>query len=111
MAGLDPATHQKNRRMRKGYVYLLASKPYGTLYIGVTHSLADRIYAHRIGTGSTFTRKYKVTRLVWWEEHQLLTDAIQRETNMKKWKRDWKIDLVNARNPKWLDLYETGGMP
>jgi len=97
--------------MRKGYVYLLASKPYGTLYIGVTSNLAERVYAHRIGKGSSFTRKYEVTRLVWWEEHELVAAAIQRETNMKKWRRGWKIDLVNARNPKWLDLYETGGMP
>lgn len=97
--------------MRKGYVYLLASKPYGTLYIGVTNNLADRIFAHRIGKGSEFTRKYNVTRLVWWEEHQLVAAAIQSETNMKKWKRDWKIDLVNASNPDWLDLYETDALP
>jgi len=97
--------------MSKGYVYLLASKPFGTLYIGVTSNLAERVHAHRIGKGSSFTRKYGVTRLVWWEEHDLIVAAIQRETNMKKWKRDWKIDLVNATNPNWLDLYETGGMP
>jgi putative endonuclease len=97
--------------MRKGYVYMLASKPYGTLYIGVTNNLAERVYAHRIGKASKFTTKYEVTRLVWWEEHDLVADAIRRETNLKRWKRDWKIDLVNLTNPKWLDLYETGAMP
>ena len=97
--------------MRKGYVYLLASKPYGTLYVGVTSNLAERVHAHRIGKGSHFTRKYHVTRLVWWEEHELVTDAIQRETSMKKWKRDWKIDLVNERNPNWIDLFEIGNVP
>ena len=97
--------------MRKGYVYLLASKPYGTLYIGVTDNLPERIFAHREGRASKFTKKYKVTRLMWWEEHELVVVAIQRETSMKRWKRDWKIDLVNKTNPKWLDLYENGGMP
>ncbi|MEJ1967274.1 MAG: GIY-YIG nuclease family protein [Rhizomicrobium sp.] len=76
--------------MRKGYVYLLASKPYGTLYIGVTNNLSERVHAHRIGRGCDFTRKYNVTRLVWWEVHDLVVTAIQRETNMKRWKRDWK---------------------
>ena len=97
--------------MRKGCVYLLASKPYGTLYIGVTSNLAERAHTHRIGKASHFTRKYRVTRLVWWEEHALIADAIQRETNMKKWKRDWKIDLVSERNPNWLDLFEVGDIP
>ena len=72
--------------MRKGYVYMLASKPYGTLYIGVTNNLAERVYAHRIGKASRFTTKHKVTRLVWWEEHDLVADAIRRETNLKRWK-------------------------
>src|SRR5579863_5618289 len=97
--------------MRKGYVYLLASKPYGTLYVGVTNNLYARILAHRDGRASEFTRKYKVTRLVWWEEHDLVASAIQRETNIKRWKRNWKIDLINQFNPNWLDLYESGGMP
>jgi len=97
--------------MRRGYVYILASKPYGTLYIGVTNNLSERIYAHRIGKGCNFTRRYKVARLVWWEDHPLVVDAIQRETSMKRWKRDWKIELINKTNPQWLDLYETGGMP
>ena len=110
MAGLDPANHKKIT-LRKGYVYLLANQPYGTLYIGVTSNLSERFHSHRIGKASSFTQKYRVMRLVWWEEHARVTDAIQRESTMKKWKRDWKIDLVNATNPKWLDLYEAGDMP
>ena len=90
---------------------MLASKPYGTLYIGVTNNLAERVYAHRRGKASKFTSRYKVAQLVWWEEHQFVADAIQRETNMKRWKRDWRIDLVNLTNPRWLDLYENGHMP
>ena len=93
--------------MRHGYVYILASKPYGTLYIGVTNSLARRVYEHREGTASQFTKRYGVTRLVWFEAHETVPRAIQRETGLKRWKRDWKIDLVNALNPEWRDLYET----
>ena len=97
--------------MRKGYVYLLASKPFGTLYFGVTNNLPVRILAHRQGRASSFTKKYRVTRLVWWEEHELVATAIQRETSIKRWKRDWKIDLINESNPNWLDLNESGRMP
>jgi putative endonuclease len=93
--------------MRHGYVYILASKPYGTLYIGVTNNLARRVYEHRKGTASQFTKRYGVTRLVWFEAHETVPHAIQRETSLKRWKRDWKIDLVNALNPEWRDLYET----
>ena len=90
-----------------GFVYILASKPYGTLYTGVARHLSSRLYAHRIGQGSAFTKKYGVTRLVWYEEHQSIGQAIQRETSIKRWKRDWKINLVEAQNPHWVDLYPT----
>jgi putative endonuclease len=93
--------------MRFGYVYILASRPYGTLYIGVTNDIARRVYEHRQGTASKFTKKYSVTRLVWFEEWQTVPDAIQRETSLKRWNRDWKIDLINRANPEWRDLYET----
>ena len=92
--------------MRFGYVYILASKPYGTLYIGVTNDIARRVYEHREGTASKFTKKYGVTRLVWFEEWQTVPDAIQRETSLNRWRRDWKIDLINKTNPEWRDLYE-----
>ena len=97
--------------MRRGYVYMLANKPYGTLYTGVTSTLPERIHQHRLGIASDFTKKYGVTKLMWWEEHERMGTAIQRETSIKRWKRNWKIDLINKTNPKWLDLYETGGMP
>jgi putative endonuclease len=77
-----------------GFLYILASKPYGTLYIGVTSNLLARVHAHREGRGCTFTKKYKVTRLVLVEEYQTIGEAIQRETSLKRWKRDWKIELI-----------------
>jgi putative endonuclease len=102
-----PPVDQMTWSMRHGYVYMLASKPFGTLYIGVTNDLARRIWEHRNGYGSKFVTKYGVTRLVWFEQHETVTAAIQRETSMKRWKRDWKIDLINAVNPEWRDLAET----
>ena len=89
-----------------GLVYILASKPYGTLYIGVTSNLPARIYAHREGRGSSFTRKYKVSRLVLVEEYATVPEAIQRETSLKRWKRAWKVALIEKSNPRWDDLYE-----
>ena len=93
--------------MPQGHVYILASKRNGTLYIGVTNNLAARIFSHREGRGSAFTRKYKVKMLVWYETYDMFTDAIQRETNLKRWKRDWKLALIEKTNPSWQDLYET----
>jgi putative endonuclease len=92
--------------MRVGYVYILASKPYGTLYIGVTNDIDRRVFQHREGTASRFTKRYGVTRLVWFEVWPTVPEAIQRETSLKRWKRDWKIDLVNKTNPEWRDLYQ-----
>jgi len=73
-----------------GFVYILASKRNGTLYIGITSDLFGRIQAHREGRGSEFCKKYGVTRLVYFEEYPLYADAIRRETNLKRWKRVWK---------------------
>jgi putative endonuclease len=87
------------------YVYLLASDVRGTLYIGVTNSLLFRIAQHRAGKGSVFTRKYQVRRLVWFEEHGDINDAIQREKSLKRYQRDWKFNLVERDNPHWDDLY------
>jgi putative endonuclease len=86
--------------------YILASKPYGTLYIGVTNDIDRRVFQHREGTASRFTKRYGVTRLVWFEVWPTVPEAIQRETSLKRWKRDWKIDLVNKTNPEWRDLYQ-----
>ena len=86
-------------------VYILANKPYGTLYIGVTSNLIARVAQHNSGEGSVFTRKYKIDRLVWYETGDWYDGARQREKAMKHWRRDWKIDLINRSNPTWRDLY------
>jgi len=89
---------------RRGYVYILASQKNGTLYIGVTSDLAGRLEQHRNGTGSKFAARYGVMRLVWFDEYDLITDAIQCEKTMKKWPRQWKINLIEERNPHWHDI-------
>jgi putative endonuclease len=89
------------------YVYILASKKNGTLYIGVTNDIARRVYEHRIGTGESFTKKYGVFRLVYVELYPTALEAIQREKTLKKWKRQWKIDLIERDNPEWFDLYRS----
>lgn len=92
--------------MPSGFVYILASKRNGTLYTGITSNIPERIWAHREGRGSEFAKIYNVTRLVWYEEHPLYADAIQRETNIKRWKRKWKLALIERMNPEWDDLLQ-----
>jgi putative endonuclease len=92
--------------MPQGYVYILASRRNGTLYTGMTTDLSVRIFAHREGRGSGFTKKYGVTRLVWYETYQLVADAIRRETTIKRWPKKWKLALIEQSNPDWDDLYE-----
>ena len=87
------------------WVYILASRPYGTLYIGVTNSLLDRIEAHRAGIGSKFTSRYGVTKLVHYEEFASIDEAIQREKILKHYVRAWKVNLIERSNPHWIDLY------
>ncbi|MCF8706767.1 GIY-YIG nuclease family protein [Rhizorhapis sp. SPR117] len=89
-----------------GWVYILASRYRGTLYIGVTANLAQRIWQHRNGMGSDHVRKYDVFRLVYTEPHTIIQEAIQREKQLKRWKRDWKIRLVEEQNPDWVDLFD-----
>lgn len=86
-------------------VYILASKRNGTLYTGVTSDLATRIWMHRQGRGSKFTAKYHVRMLVWYEFHQMMDTAITREKRIKEWRRAWKLELIEASNPEWRDLY------
>ena len=93
--------------MPQGHVYILASKKNGTLYIGVTTDLSARVFAHREGRGSTLTKKYGVNLLVWYETYDMVTDAIQKETSLKRWPRKWKLELIEKENPNWDDLYET----
>jgi putative endonuclease len=88
------------------WVYILASKPGGTLYIGVTNNLVRRAYEHREGLADGFTRRYGIKTVVYFEAHETITAALQREKNMKHWSREWKIDLIVKSNPGWQDLYD-----
>ncbi|AZU02904.1 putative endonuclease [Glycocaulis alkaliphilus] len=88
-------------------VYMLASRRNGTLYCGVTSDLVRRVFEHREGRASAFTRRYGVNQLVWFEMHSMMDHAIARETHIKGWKRQWKLELIEAMNPDWRDLYET----
>lgn len=89
---------------RGGYTYIMTNKAHGVLYIGVTADLAARLLQHRNGTGSTFCKKYGLTRLVLAEPHDNITLAIAREKALKAWKREWKIRLIEESNPDWCDL-------
>jgi putative endonuclease len=101
------ALEQRIMREQGGFVYILASKRNGTLYTGVTNNLARRIWEHKEDLASKFTTKYHVKVLVWFEFHEFIENAIQRETSIKRWKRKWKLDLIESRNPDWRDLYGT----
>jgi putative endonuclease len=93
--------------MRSYFVYILASKPRGTLYIGVTNAIVLRVEQHRAGVGSSFTRRYRVHLLVWFQEFGDIREAIQREKTLKEWPRAWKINLIERENQHWVDLYPT----
>jgi len=86
-------------------VYILASKRNGTLYIGVTSTLIQRVWQHKSDEISGFTRRYGVKRLVWFEQHATMEAAIAREKQMKEWRRAWKLELIERANPEWDDLY------
>ena len=88
------------------FVYILANKKNGVLYIGVTNNLKRRIYEHKHDLIKGFTNKYKVHSLVFYEVHNDIKYAILREKQIKKWKRQWKIDLIEKENPQWQDLYD-----
>ena len=87
------------------YVYLLSSRPNGTLYTGSTRDLIRRVWEHKQKAVPGFTTKYGVDRLVWYERHESLEAAFARERQIKNWKRLWKIQLIEADNPQWTDLY------
>jgi putative endonuclease len=86
-------------------VYIMASARNGTLYIGVTSDLPGRVYLHRIEKAPGFTQKYRCKLLVWWEQFTDMPSAIAREKELKKWRRAWKLRLIEERNPDWRDLY------
>ena len=92
---------------RHYFVYILASKYYGVLYIGVTNDLVRRTYEHQQGLVEGFTRRYHVHRLVYYEITTSVESAIQREKQLKKWNRAWKIRLIEQSNPQWKDLYSS----
>ena len=91
--------------MKQYYVYILASKKNGTLYIGVTNNLIRRVYEHKYGLIEGFTKKYNIKILVYYEIHTDIEEAIKREKAMKKWNRKWKIRLIEKNNKNWNDLY------
>ncbi|MDO9541615.1 MAG: GIY-YIG nuclease family protein [Kiritimatiellia bacterium] len=92
--------------MKSYYVYILASKRNGTLYIGVTNSLIRRVYEHKNGLIDGFTKKYNVNRLIYYEQFDDVNSAIHFEKKLKKWNRKWKLVLIERENPEWKDLYE-----
>ena len=91
---------------KRGVVYILASGQNGTLYIGVTSDLVGRIWQHKSGEIDGFTKQYGLRRLVYYELHDDIVGAIAREKALKKWRRRWKLDLIEASNPEWRDLYD-----
>jgi putative endonuclease len=96
--------------MRKGgWTYVMTNRPGGVLYVGVTSDLAARVYQHKQGQGSSFCRRYNLTRLVHVEEHATIEEAIAREKALKAWDRAWKVRLIEEGNPDWRDLLDEGG--
>ncbi len=91
--------------MKQYFVYILASKRNGTLYTGLTNNLIKRVYEHKNDLVDGFTKKYRVHNLVYYEVYNNIDDAISREKRIKKWKRQWKIKLIEKENPLWTDLY------
>jgi putative endonuclease len=97
--------------MKDYFVYILASKIGGTLYIGVTNDLVRRVYGHRQKLAEGFTKKYDVSNLVYYEAHSDIEAAITREKQLKKWNRAWKVRLIEETNPNWDDLYRSIAKP
>ena len=92
--------------MKQPAVYILASERNGTLYIGVTSNLPQRIWQHREGLVEGFTKRYSVKMLVWYEMHESMESAIMREKALKKWRRGWKLELIEQSNAQWRDLWD-----
>ena len=87
-------------------VYILANKPGGTLYIGVTSNIVQRVWQHKNDLVEGFTNRYRVHRLVWYEIHSTMESALNREKALKRWNRKWKVKLIHKENPAWSDLYD-----
>ena len=93
--------------MKEFYVYILCGKRNGTLYTGVTSDLAKRVYEHKNNLVEGFTKTHGVHRLVWYERHETAQSALNREKQIKKWNREWKLRRIDESNPLWEDLYES----
>ena len=106
MARNDREWYSKKIRMSY-FVYLMASQKNGTLYVGVTNDLVRRVFEHRTNFVEGFTKRYGVHTLVWFESTSSIEAAIQREKQLKNWKREWKLELIEEANPDWNDLYES----
>jgi putative endonuclease len=116
MPGLDPGifgaiasgpTVRQARPMPGGWVYFMTNRRDGVLYLGVTSDLPKRAWEDREGVVEGFTKRYRLKRLVYAEHHADIRVAIQREKNIKHWPRAWKIELIEAQNPDWIDLYDS----
>jgi putative endonuclease len=105
MRSIEPGIHNHGCLRLAYYVYLLASKKHGTLYLGVTNDIVRRVYEHRTKASAGFTARYGVDKLVWFEIYDDAITAITREKELKKWRRDWKIRLIAEQNPGWIDFY------
>lgn len=92
------------KNVHQYYVYIITNKRNGTLYIGVTNNLERRVFEHKSGAVKGFSQKYGLGKLIYFETHQDVSNAILREKRLKKWKRQWKIDLIERANPNWIDL-------
>ena len=105
-------THRQQHRdqhhpvTRQPAVYILTNKHWGTMYVGVTSNLVQRIWQHRHDLLAGFTREHGLHRLVWFEIHESMYAAITREKQLKKWNRAWKVNLIRSRNPQWWDLWD-----
>ncbi|MDP3907586.1 GIY-YIG nuclease family protein [Novosphingobium sp.] len=95
-----------DRDHKGGWVYIMADRYRGTLYVGVTADLPARIYQHRQGSGSDFCARYGLHRLVWAEQGNSIEDCIAHEKRLKRWRREWKFDLIERANPQWVDLFD-----
>ncbi len=93
-------------RVKSPCAYIMSNRKDGTLYVGVTSDLVRRVHEHRSGRCDGFTRRYNLARLVYFEQHQEMSQAIQREKNVKHWPRLWKVELIEKENPDWLDLFD-----
>jgi putative endonuclease len=93
-------------RIKQPTVYILTNRPHGTLYIGVTSDLPQRIFQHKQHLVDGFSKRYGLDKLVYYELHEEMAEAIRREKRLKEWKRVWKIELIERMNPEWKDLYD-----